>query len=105
MKTIIIFDQVGYEDIKFLVVDGDHRHLNNVYINGNIPEIELDSLSQSEREEKEDEYAAKVEELEELLYDGYEYDKFKANVLESKDFPYGFIDGNKNPVIVVGFFP
>lgn len=38
MKTIMIFDQVGCEDIKFLVVDGDHRRLNNVYISGGIPE-------------------------------------------------------------------
>lgn len=33
MKTIVIWDQYGIEDIKFLIIEGDFSHLNNIYIN------------------------------------------------------------------------
>lgn len=33
MKTVVIYDQMGCADIGFIVMEGDYRHLNNVYIN------------------------------------------------------------------------
>lgn len=33
MKTVLIFDTVLEEAIKFLVVDGDRSHLNQKYLN------------------------------------------------------------------------
>lgn len=38
MKTIVIWDTCGEEDIKFFVVDGDKSHLDRVYINASEPE-------------------------------------------------------------------
>lgn len=32
-ETVIIYDQIGCADIGFIVLDGDYRHFNNVYIN------------------------------------------------------------------------
>lgn len=33
MKTVLIYDQLLEEPLKFLVVDGDRSHLNDCYIN------------------------------------------------------------------------
>lgn len=33
MKTVIIYDQCGEDDIKFRVVDGDFTHLQGKYVN------------------------------------------------------------------------
>jgi hypothetical protein len=33
MKTVIIWDECGQEDIQFVVVDGDYSELNGIYIN------------------------------------------------------------------------
>lgn len=33
MKTVLIYDQVCVKPLSFRVVDGDYRHLDNVYIN------------------------------------------------------------------------
>jgi hypothetical protein len=35
MKTLVILTEIGEDYPKFLVVDGDLRHLNNVYVNSN----------------------------------------------------------------------
>ena len=44
MKTIIIFDQCGQEDIKFFVIDGDYRHLDRIYVNSYINEEKTNEL-------------------------------------------------------------
>lgn len=33
IKTLIIYDQCGQEEIKFYVVQGDYTHLDGIYIN------------------------------------------------------------------------
>lgn len=33
MKTLVIWDQVGGDDVKMFWLDGDYSHLNRVYIN------------------------------------------------------------------------
>lgn len=32
-KTVLIYDQLGQDELKFLVVEGDYRHLHGVYSN------------------------------------------------------------------------
>jgi hypothetical protein len=45
MKTVFIWDEMVGE-IKFFVVDGDYRHLNNIYINGSDDDEKLDQLNE-----------------------------------------------------------
>lgn len=33
MKTIVIYDQLLEQPVKFFVLEGDYTHLDNVYIN------------------------------------------------------------------------
>lgn len=33
MKTVMIYDQCGQDPIEFIVLEGDYRRLNGVYIN------------------------------------------------------------------------
>lgn len=33
MKTVIVWDQCGQEDVQFAVVEGDYRELHRIYIN------------------------------------------------------------------------
>lgn len=42
MKTVLIYDSIGQDEIKFLVVEGDYRHLHGKYAN---------SVETSEKEE------------------------------------------------------
>lgn len=83
MKTVMIYDQCGQDDIKFAVLDGDYSHLNGAYINST---------------ETSDDVA---EELSDLLYDP-ESGNNRVELLEH--FP---IDAVKNGaiVIVAGFLP
>ena len=64
MKTAIIFDSYGYEEIKFFVVEGKYSHLNDIYIESGEPE--------------------KQKELKELLYDSQ--GKFKMKPVSRFEF-------------------
>ena len=45
MKTVIIWDSCGEDDIKFLVVQGDYIHLDGVYLNSNATAAQEDELN------------------------------------------------------------
>lgn len=45
MKTVFIWDEMQGE-LKFFVVDGDYRHLNNIYINTVDNEEQQDQLNE-----------------------------------------------------------
>jgi hypothetical protein len=38
IKTIVIWDQIGQDDIKFAILDGDYSELDGVYINNSLQE-------------------------------------------------------------------
>lgn len=51
MKTIVIWDTCGVENLKFFILSGDKSHLDNVYLNAysddaeqNKLQVELDAL-------------------------------------------------------------
>jgi hypothetical protein len=44
VETVIIYDQVGQEDISFLVVPGDVSHLHGTYINYSSDYENIDEL-------------------------------------------------------------
>lgn len=104
IKTIIIFDQFGIDDIKFFVVAGDYRHLNNVYINTRLvdrPELDEEAFAELEKD-----HEKKSKELYELLY--AEDGSFLPSVEQLKFFPSEYVVGENgiwNPVIVAGFAP
>jgi len=82
MKTVIIYDQCGQEDIKFFILEGDYRKFHNKYINSvdNPPKLD--------------------EELYTILYtsDGV----LKQSYV--KEFPVEAVrDGAE--VVIIGFFP
>ncbi len=85
MKTIIIWDSIGEEDIKFYVVEGDHTELNNVYVNS----TKHDNYSEEELEVAQDA-------LMKLVGDFPPEARFPTNVILS--FP-------DTKVIVAGFIP
>jgi hypothetical protein len=39
-KTIVIWDQIGQDDIKFAILDGDYSELDGIYINNSLQEPE-----------------------------------------------------------------
>lgn len=82
MKTVLIYDQCGQEDVKFAVIEKDVSHLSGIYINNSENDLELE------------------DELSDLLYD-----KNGESLVElSKEFPVqAVIEGAK--VIVCGFLP
>lgn len=45
MKTVFIWDEMQGE-MKFFVVEGDYRHLNNIYINGSDDDNLVDQLNE-----------------------------------------------------------
>jgi len=78
MKTVVIYD-ADYYGVRFVVFDGDYRHLDNVYIN----------VTEDER---------LLEEVNSLLFDEDINDKVEF----TKNFPtQAVVDGAF--VIVVGF--
>lgn len=34
MKTIFIYEQINGDPLSFFVLDGDYRHLDGIYVNG-----------------------------------------------------------------------
>lgn len=85
-KTVMVYDQVGYEKIKFLVLNGDYSHLDRVYVN-----YSPERLSN---------------ELCNLIYD--QQGEFKEGIECSINFPSHLGDEIKNGecvVIVCGFPP
>jgi hypothetical protein len=82
VKTVLIWDQCGYEELQFAVIDRDVTHLNGVYIN------------------HADQDEALCDELNTLFYDT----NGRCVVPLSKEFP---VDAVKQgaPVIVCGFLP
>lgn len=46
MNTVIIWDTMGYEHVKFLTVPGDLFHLNRVYIGADGNEEHQDQLDE-----------------------------------------------------------
>ena len=38
MKTLIIFDSVGQDELRYVIVDGDRSQLQGVYVNQCVPE-------------------------------------------------------------------
>lgn len=79
MKTVLIYDQVNAAPISFIVIEGDYRHLDGIYINV------------SDEEEL-------VNELANLLYTKDGVEKFTS----SSVFPHADVIGGAF-VIVVGF--
>lgn len=95
MKTVIIYDQLE-ANLTFIVLDGDYRHLDKVYINQCFEESKAE---QKAREKLQDE-------LNDLIYpaDGEEtqFGYTKVELLE--EFPtQAVLDGAF--VIVAGFLP
>lgn len=89
MKTVMIYDQLD-SALRFFVLDGDYRHLHNVYINQYVE----DKKARKEAEKKQDE-------LNELVYNT-ETGEFKIPVLD--EFPVQAVrDGAE--VVVAGFLP
>jgi hypothetical protein len=39
-KTVVIWDQIGQDDIKFAILDGDYSELDGVYINNSMQDPE-----------------------------------------------------------------
>lgn len=82
MKTVLIYDRCGQDNVKFVVIDKDVSHLDGIYINNSENSMELEN------------------ELSDLLYANNEDELVKF----SEKFPtQDVIDGAK--VIVCGFFP
>ncbi|MEI7296645.1 hypothetical protein [Paraburkholderia tropica] len=40
MQTVLIWDECGQNDIRFVVLDGDYSELNGIYVNNSLQEIE-----------------------------------------------------------------
>lgn len=91
MKTVMIYDQCGEQELQFFIFEGDHSRLNKVYIN-------TDSPSESEDED----YEKRKDELLLLLYKSEGLSEFSVPIL--KEFP---VDAVKDGaiVIVAGFAP
>lgn len=81
MKTVVIWNTFGEEQIKFFVLDGDYSHLNETYLNSMDNEANQDELNEI------------------LAYD----DKGKPKVNMLVDFPLPIAIEDK--VIVCGFIP
>lgn len=82
MKTVIIFDQCGQDDLKFRVVEGDYEHLNGKY--GNTVDI-------SDEE---------TDEINKLVFDqeGYLFEDFTT------EFPTEAVRQGAS-VVIIGFVP
>ncbi len=83
MKTVVVWDQCGQDQVKYAVLDGDYTHLNGVFIN----DAEGDP-------EKEDELSA-------IFYteDG------EDNADLQDDFPIDVVKNEECAVITAGFYP
>lgn len=88
MKTVMIWDTFGEDHLKFSVLDGDYRHLDQVYLGSAVTKGDPQNL------------APKLEELTSLVYD----DDWKEKIPLSQEFP---VDAVKDGafVIVCGFLP
>lgn len=86
MKTIVIWDQVGEDQIRFFVLEGDFSRLNRIYIN---TYFGRDKTSEE-----------KAEELNEIVYDAN--GKCRVSLLDS--FPVELVEKD-TIVISAGFFP
>jgi hypothetical protein len=82
MKTVIIYDQCGQEDISFAVVDRDVTHLAGIYVN---------NCNQD---------AALCDELCDMFYD----DQGRCIIPLSSEFPVDAVKAGA-PVITCGFLP
>lgn len=92
-KTVIIWDELN-ADIVFFLVDGDHSHLNRVYINTCYDDAQASSISKEGFEKRMDEINILV------------FDQEKGTYLHEKltEFPIdAVIKGAR--VIVAGFLP
>jgi hypothetical protein len=81
-KTVVIWDQIGQDDIKFAILDGDYSELDGVYIN-------------DAHQEQED-----VDRLSDLIYD----DNCKEIATFVDKFPVDLVKAGA-VVIVAGFLP
>lgn len=83
MKTVVVWDQCGQDQVKYAVLDGDYTHLHGVFIN----DAEGDP-------EKEDELSA-------IFYteDG------EDNAELQDDFPIDVVKNEECAVITAGFYP
>ena len=91
-KTVIIWDECC-ADVVFFLVDGDHSHLNRVYINTYYDEAVEVSISKQA-------FEARMDELNNLIYqeDG------TYNHAELSEFPTNAVLKGAR-VIVAGFLP
>jgi hypothetical protein len=96
-KTVIIYDQLD-AGIKFLVMDGDFRHLNGVYINSCAP---FDATEEEEAAWDAERGDVKQEELTNLIYDE-NTSALKVTFLDT--FPVADVQSGAD-VIVAGFLP
>jgi hypothetical protein len=90
-KTVIIWDEV-MADVVFFLVDGDHSHLNRVYINTYYDDENTAISKQA--------FEARMDELNNLIYqeDG------TYNHAELSEFPTDAVLAGAR-VIVAGFLP
>jgi len=91
-KTVIIWDELN-ADVVFFLVDGDHSHLNRVYINTYYDDAEAATISKQA-------FEARMDELNKLIYqeDG------TYNHAELSEFPTDAVLKGAR-VIVAGFLP
>ena len=92
-KTVIIWDELQ-ADVIFFLVDGDHSHLNRVYINTYYDDAEAGVISKQA-------FEARIDELNTLIYD-----QEKGTYLheELSEFPTDAVLKGAR-VIVAGFLP
>jgi hypothetical protein len=81
-KTVVIWDQIGCDDIKFAILDGDYSELDGIYINNSMQEPE------------------DVERLSNLIYD----DNGNEIATFVEKFPVDLVKAGA-VVIVAGFLP
>jgi hypothetical protein len=65
--TVIVWDMMGEEPIRFAVVDGNYSDLNGIYINGEGSESQMDKLSDLQA----------TQEFKETLSERFPYDAVK----------------------------
>lgn len=83
MKTVIVWDMCGQENVRFAVLDGDFTHLSGVYIND--ADVDTD----------------KENELSSIFYDEEGQDKQELR----EQFPVEVVKSEECAVITAGFYP
>jgi hypothetical protein len=91
-KTVIIWDELN-ADVVFFLVEGDHSHLNRVYINTYYDDVVAGTISKQA-------FEARMDELNSLIYE----EDGKYRQVELTEFPLDAVLTGAR-VIVAGFLP